>query len=148
MPNRDSTGGRSTRKCTQCGVEKDHSEFFKDNTRRSGKIRLMTCCKVCNMAKSSSRRKAASKLFGPGRTQDLIKSNRPAEGTPCNLCGNPMSYARGHNLMCFDHDPNTHKFRGWLCQRCNVGLGMLGDTQDSLLNALKYLSNDRSTHRR
>lgn len=42
--------------------------------------------------------------------------------------------------MCFDHDPETHTFRGWLCQNCNTGIGKLGDNLEGLLEAVRYLS--------
>ena len=50
----------------------------------------------------------------------------------CLLCGTT------DNLV-YDHDHNTMKFRGVLCSRCNVGIGILGDTEEHLVKALKYL---------
>jgi hypothetical protein len=38
-----------------------------------------------------------------------------------------------------DHDHLTWKFRGWLCSKCNVGLGLLGDTKESVMKMLDYL---------
>jgi hypothetical protein len=41
--------------------------------------------------------------------------------------------------MCFDHDPETHKFRGWICQNCNTAIGKLGDNLAGLMAAIRYL---------
>lgn len=38
-----------------------------------------------------------------------------------------------------DHCHVSGKFRGWLCAACNRGLGLLGDTEQALLNALAYV---------
>jgi hypothetical protein len=38
-----------------------------------------------------------------------------------------------------DHDRVTGKFRGWLCQECNSGLGKLGDDIAGLRRAIAYL---------
>lgn len=58
----------------------------------------------------------------------------------------------GHCALCFrtpdedrtgrlhiDHDHATDRVRGLLCHRHNHGLGMLGDSEEGLLAALKYL---------
>ncbi|QPD06439.1 endonuclease VII [Synechococcus phage S-SRP01] len=42
--------------------------------------------------------------------------------------------------MCFDHDPSTHEFRGWICQNCNTAIGKLGDNLAGLMAAVDYLS--------
>jgi len=51
----------------------------------------------------------------------------------CECCGEkPIKW-------CLDHDHSTHEFRGWICERCNTGLGKLGDNIEGLTKALNYL---------
>lgn len=38
-----------------------------------------------------------------------------------------------------DHDHDTGIFRGWICNRCNLGIGLLGDSIEGLRRALTYL---------
>ena len=40
--------------------------------------------------------------------------------------------------LVYDHDHNTMKFRGVLCRQCNMGIGLLGDTEESVQQALEY----------
>ncbi len=62
-----------------------------------------------------------------GITDKEIKARRP-KPKHCEVCG-----AMGK--ICFDHDHKTGKFRGWICQRCNLVLGFSKDNIE-LLNAL------------
>jgi hypothetical protein len=39
-----------------------------------------------------------------------------------------------------DHDHETGKFRGWLCNYCNRGIGMLGDNVYGIMRAMNYLT--------
>lgn len=41
--------------------------------------------------------------------------------------------------MLYDHCHSTGLFRGWLCRRCNVGIGFLGDDIQGILEAAAYL---------
>jgi hypothetical protein len=34
---------------------------------------------------------------------------------------------------------NQEKFRGWLCNICNLSIGQLGDSVEGLMNAVRYL---------
>jgi hypothetical protein len=60
----------------------------------------------------------------------------------CECCGKqePRISDRGHrHFLHLDHCPGSNKFRGWLCNACNLGIGKLGDTVESLERALAYL---------
>lgn len=50
----------------------------------------------------------------------------------CELCGRKLK-------ICFDHDHNTGKFRGWICVKCNVALGMVEDNIQTLELMMKYI---------
>lgn len=54
------------------------------------------------------------------------------EGKSCEICGST-------NRICFDHDHNSGKFRGWLCNSCNVALGLVRDNPETLLKMIEYL---------
>ena len=127
------------RKCTKCNTWKPWDDFFRDNTRRVGTQQRMSACKLCNTASQYSKRDAFRKMYGKAWRASLLKTVRPIEGFPCSICNTPMTHGRGNATMCFDHDPVTHTFRGWLCQSCNVGLGNLGDSIESLTKAIQYL---------
>jgi hypothetical protein len=53
----------------------------------------------------------------------------------CELCGG----SNGDKALACDHDHSTGRFRGWLCYKCNTGIGKLGDTVEGLQKALDYL---------
>lgn len=42
-------------------------------------------------------------------------------------------------VLHLDHDHATGEFRGWLCAKCNTGLGLLGDSIEQLEMRLAYL---------
>ena len=53
----------------------------------------------------------------------------------CECCGR----LPGKNSINLDHCHLSNTFRGWLCHRCNTGIGMLGDNREGILKALAYL---------
>lgn len=59
---------------------------------------------------------------------------RPIPAT-CECCGAPP----GKKALCLDHDHCTEEFRGWLCNKCNLGIGLLGDNISGLETAILYL---------
>jgi len=56
----------------------------------------------------------------------------------CELCGDG-------GTICFDHDHNTGEFRGWICSRCNVVLGMCKDNTELLIKMVGYLNQEEAT---
>jgi len=61
--------------------------------------------------------------LNPSEVPDILK---------CEICSSTVRVA-------FDHNHNTGKFRGFLCYRCNLALGYVGDSEDILLRLVAYL---------
>jgi len=61
------------------------------------------------------------------------------QGGRCAICRTDRPGGVGKHFR-VDHDHVTKKIRGLLCNRCNVGLGMLGDDYRSLERAIRYLA--------
>lgn len=75
------------------------------------------------------------------RKRKLPEPTRP-EPKSCEACGK----AESGRALALDHCHVTGVFRGWLCFKCNTGLGKLGDTAAGLRAALAYLERvDMST---
>lgn len=79
------------------------------------------------------------------RNKDKVRTyRRRQDGLPeptrpcpefCEICaGLP-----GKKAMCLEHCHVTGKFRGWVCNECNRGLGLLGDDLASIEKVLAYL---------
>ena len=60
----------------------------------------------------------------------------------CECCGS----APGIRGLSLDHCHVTGGFRGWLCNKCNVSIGGLGDNLDGLHRAVEYLMRTRSVN--
>ena len=117
------------RECSVCGEEKPNIEYqwyLNRFTKDGYRLRVNTNCSTCS--------KRISKELGVLRRKLLKTHPKPLYGEPCDLCGKPVD--RNWQL---DHCHETGKFRGWLCKGCNTGLGGIGDSFDSALNALIYL---------
>lgn len=58
----------------------------------------------------------------------------------CEICGKDKKlFAKG---LHYDHCHRTGKFRGWICFKCNVALGMVGDDIEILKKLIIYLKNN------
>jgi hypothetical protein len=78
------------------------------------------------------------KVLEGQRQHNYRKINAPVPTRPrpetCEICGRVPKLALG-----LDHCHTTNIFRGWLCDRCNRGLGFFDDTLAGLMRAVKYL---------
>ena len=133
--------------CATCKQEKDSIEFHWyaqtiDGRGRGGngiRKRVNGSCKDCR----SKLQKQTTEL----KKKILPDNPRPAYGELCKACKRPV-YANqsdipadvnGTYAWMFDHNHKTVKFRGWICNPCNTGFGLLGDTSDSVKLRLQYL---------
>lgn len=84
------------------------------------------------------RRLEAFKARARARQEKEMGRPRPVH---CEMCGGAPS-GRGNKPLagiCFDHDHLTGKPRGWLCDRCNKVLGLVGDDVSLLDTMARYL---------
>ena len=140
---------KGTCECSVCKEVKDNTEFswYKHRLTKDGyRLRVNTYCDPC--AKATSKELAEIKKV-------LLKDHpRPEYGESCDLCGKPV-YKHKREIpegvdgrwgwQC-DHDHESKEFRGWLCKSCNTGLGGIGDTIESVENALRYLLEAKKTN--
>lgn len=77
------------------------------------------------------------KSYSQGISYLLKKEKEAGRSKPsqCELC-------TGFGKIVFDHDHLTGKFRGWLCQQCNVTLGFVKEDINRLKLLISYLENN------
>lgn len=82
------------------------------------------------------------KMFGITRQQydELLASQ---DGC-CAIChtDNPSGIDPRRKMFCVDHDHETGKIRGLLCINCNRALGLLGDNEEVVARALRYMQGE------
>lgn len=86
-------------------------------------------------------RQDEKRLFGNARISGTGPEVEETNRGPCQICGHVPEPGRKSNA--WDHDHATGKFRGWLCRRCNVGLGYFKDSVDHMQKAIDYLNKSK-----
>tara|TARA_B100000745_G_C20065747_1_gene363732 strand:+ start:258 stop:719 length:462 start_codon:yes stop_codon:yes gene_type:complete len=114
--------------CIKCHKELPTTSFNK----RGGEKYLRTECKKCNNSLTKIRKELRTKYGSP--PDDYI----------CPICGRTENECRGEgskiaSSWVVDHCHKTDVFRGWLCHRCNRGIGAFGDDAEMLQKAINYL---------
>lgn len=141
------------KRCTVCKEEKELTEFYNSKQSKDGKAYR---CKVCDArarAKWQEDNKERSAYSARNRRLkfqygiDIPEYNRmlTEQDGKCAICGKLEKDNIIHKTAQFlsvDHDHNTGKVRGLLCNQCNRGIGMLGDSVESLETAVRYLKGD------
>lgn len=61
-----------------------------------------------------------------------------AQGGRCAICGTDDPGTK-YGAWCLDHDHETGKVRGFLCDACNQGLARFRDNPLALAAAIEYL---------
>jgi len=128
-----------------------------DQSNRSLDTKLCTMCKQTLPANSAYFAKEGSKGYlryecrncARKHTKLLNKIKKSAPKVESNhKC--PVCQRTGDELTTYgknkksvwvaDHNHETEEFRGWLCHKCNLGLGNLGDNAERCIRAAEYLS--------
>lgn len=137
-----------TKECSNCHIEKPISSY---RFKKGGKYLKHSFCQPCEAAKQKARREAAKakdyeayhiklqerelRLKYGLSLKDYYDMWDKQEGV-CAICSENCS-----KNLAVDHDHQTGKVRGLLCQKCNRGLGLFNDKPELLGKAKKYLEN-------
>ena len=117
-----------TRKiCSYCGKRKNCKSFPKHSMYKDN---LDSRCRSCIKKQIKVRGKLHKKA--------------PPHPELCECCQRvPLKWV-------LDHDHSDDSFRGWVCDRCNTGIGKLGDNLEGIIKAVNYLilSNNRKNNDR
>lgn len=131
--------------CITCKVEKSETEFYKRAGSADG---VDYHCKECARERRNqynakrdpevSRQYTLNRICGIiGISTDVARQALVDQDYKCKICGVPESETP--KSLCVDHCHVTNKFRGMLCNRCNVGLANFRDNPELLAEAVKYL---------
>jgi len=120
--------------CNKCGKELPVSMFSKHSGSKAPNY-YRPECKSCNNHLSKVR-KSLKKQFG-----------NPPKNYRCPICNELEEDVKGKGgLTCspwvVDHNHKTDKFRGWLCHKCNRGIGAFRDDTTILERAIYYLNGE------
>ena len=118
-----------TKVCSKCNRDLPVSAY----SRHSGRNYPRPECKECNN-KLSKLRNELREIHG-----------MPPKGYKCPICGGSEEEMSGqgnkkNGAWVLDHCHEEDKFRGWLCHKCNRGLGCFSDDVNKLKNAISYLN--------
>jgi hypothetical protein len=110
--------------CVKCKTDKPLEDYHKD--RRTANRRRTTCieCRGKQRSITNISRFDYAKL--------LVEQNNC-----CAICGIPATDMRRE--LSVDHNHETNKIRGLLCDHCNLGLGNFRDSTTLLSVAIEYL---------
>ena len=94
-----------------------------EKTRERGRI-----YRAANLEKERARNRLLMRVKA-----GIVDATDETRSGSCEIC---TTHA---DTLHYDHDHQTGKRRGWLCQTCNRGLGHFKDTRELLLAAAAYL---------
>lgn len=128
---------RPKRKCLWC-----QKTFVA--TRRDKKCCSKGCAKFWWMASNPDKTKELQKKYNrryylkmKGVATDEVERALEGNNSVCGVC--KIAAINCERSLSADHDHETGRFRGYLCGRCNMGLGQFRDNPKLLQAAMDYL---------
>ena len=93
------------------------------------------CCRLTQLKNKESRRLSRfRKTYG--LSPEELESLKAATNGACAICGDKPNNERSMHV---DHCHDTGRIRGFLCSRCNQGIGLFLNSTDRLMAAVSYL---------
>ncbi len=127
--------------CNICFVLKPEDEFQINQTDAKGRKTRRPSCNIC--------RQDIDRRSIPSREKKEAKSLRPQKRTlwRCPIC-RKMGIVGVNVKVVADHDHYAGRWRGFLCDSCNTGLGRFKNGENYLRNAIAYLQNHENSNKR
>lgn len=136
----DGRGGHKRRsRCKKCesDEQKARRNKFPEKAKETKHDSLERCKKdpirYAKAQKAQWRRQWRKLGLNPDEVFQWIDKH----GWVCAICEKPV----GHRTRAADHSHLTGKFRGILCSKCNMGIGLLEESPTILQKAIQYLQN-------
>lgn len=141
----------STKRCTVCKLLKSLDQFYNYKKSKDGKqYRCKQCDNEARMAwlrknpeRAHRSRRSNQLKFKYGISLEEFEELFRQQGECCAICGTKENHTRGSSRygwnFAVDHCHETGRVRGVLCSQCNRAIGLLGDTVEGLMKAVKYL---------
>lgn len=137
------------KRCYKCHMAKPLTDFKNNRSRSDGKAaECKKCAYTANVVwnknrKSNHARRVTRHMRMVGLSREGYDKVHEQQQGVCAICGKAETSTNQHGLkrLAVDHDHATGKFRGLLCQSCNVKLGVLED-RAFVEAATKYLQGD------
>lgn len=124
--------------CVECARLRHSTSKYRRRQRNAARKRWAANPEKYRYAQRLRRSKNPDKTRRQGRESMRRRKRFPPPSRPepkrCECCGRKSLRA-----LALDHCHETHRFRGWLCHACNLGIGLLGDSARGIKRALQYL---------
>ena len=128
--------------CSRCKEEKPVEAFSKLKQAKDG---LRHACREClskdyydNLESRRATIRNSTLKYRYGITQEEYEEIFNKQEGRCSICDKTSNRYLTNNLD-IDHDHNTGKVRGLLCNNCNRGIGHLQEDVNILRKAIEYL---------
>ncbi len=135
------------RVCSRCLVEKPEEDFYLHKGKRTSPGYRNPSCKTCQNKASSEWAKNNPEAVKRFRRKSKLKEKYSIseddfnyllskQNYRCYICNIVPTRDRHLNV---DHCHTTGKVRKLLCDKCNMALGLVNDSKETLLKMFNYL---------
>ncbi len=122
--------------CNICHRLLDTAEFAKNQNAKNNRTVRRPSCREC-------RKKIDGKQISL-KEKRKWEANKPEyEPFQCPIC-QKVTIPGVTSKIVLDHNHNTGKIRGWICDSCNTGIGRFKDDISLLERAIAYLKKGQS----
>ncbi len=123
--------------CDRCHILKKRTVDFDWNQNdKWGRATFRPSCKDC--------RRGIDGIKMPASEKRRASVTKPKGIWECPICKKKQIVEMMASPPRMDHDHATGKFRDWICDSCNTGLGRFKDDISTLNTAIEYLKKDYS----